>query len=125
MTRAIKPSISLDGLVFEPEAPRPLKLGRMRIDQSYIDCSLILARFPGGCMLEVEHDADLTRCYAQVDSDVVLLAFKDDCENHRVIQMGYTTRQTEFVEVEERLLLLLPKTIYRRLKSVFNELLLD
>lgn len=125
MTRAIKPSISLAGLAFEPENSRPLKLGRMRIDQSYIDCALILARFPGGCMLEVEHAADLTRCYTQAECDVVLLAFKDDCDDHRVIKLAQAARSVDFVEVDERLLLLLPRAIYRRLQSVFNELRLD
>ncbi len=125
MTRAIKPSISLEGLVLEPENAQPLKLGRMRIDQSYIDCTLILARFPGGCMLEVEHQSELTRCYTQPDCDLVMLAFKDDCDDHRVIHLAHAAQSAEFIEVGERLLLLLPRVIYRRLQSVFNELLID
>lgn len=122
MTRAIKPSISLEGLVFEPEQSAPLKLGRMRVDQSYIDCALILSRFPGGCMLEVEHSAQVTRCFTQSDADAVLLAFQDDCDEHRVISLTKAAQTAEFVDVSERLLLILPCTIYRRLESVFQEL---
>lgn len=101
------------------------RLGRLNVDNTYIDCALIMNQYPGGCMLEVEHREQKTFCFVDELDDAVIIAFSTDLDDFRVTHSSDIDKETRFIEFEERLLLLLPAAVYHKVESDFERLLDD
>ncbi len=94
-----------------------LKLGRLQLDHTHIDCALIMNQYPGGCMLEVKHPHDITYCFVHELKGVVMLAFNEDVDSYSVLSQSDFAQHPRFMERTERLLLLLPEFAFEALEG--------
>lgn len=99
-----------------------LKLGRLRLDHTHIDCALIMNQYPGGCMLEVNHPHESTFCFVHELQNTVLLAFSDDVDDYTVFTQSDFSNHPRFMERGERLLLLLPQWAFDEIERALSEL---
>lgn len=104
------------------ESGQSMKLGRISVDNTYIDCALVLHQFPGGCMLEVAHREPSTFCFVDELSDAVLIAFSDEVDRYKVYQAEELKKVHRFLELNERLLLLMPLDAFRLVEEKFVDL---
>lgn len=103
--------------------PEPsLQLGHVRVSHSHVDCALLLERYPGGCLLEIDHRSDQTVCFIEDLADVVILAFDHELEEHRVVVTNTLCNSELFATFEEPYLLILPELFYRHVEARFNAL---
>ncbi len=99
-----------------------LRLGHVRVDHSHVDCALLLHRYPGGCLLEIDHRSEMTVCFVEDLKDVVILAFDHDMEEHRVVETNALPKSDLFIGFDEPYLLVLPELFYRTVEAQFNAL---
>jgi hypothetical protein len=99
-----------------------LKLGRLQLDHTHIDCALIMNQYPGGCMLEVNHPHETTYCFVHELKGTVMLAFNDDVDAYSVLRQSDFAKHPRFMERTERLLLLLPEFAFEALERTLGAL---
>lgn len=99
-----------------------LRLGHLRVDHSHVDCALVLGQYPGGCLLEIDHRSEMTVCFVEDLSDVVILAFDDELEDYRVVTTNTLPKDQLFVGFDEPYLLLLPELVYRGVEDQLSTL---
>lgn len=99
-----------------------LKLGRLQLDHTHIDCALIMNQYPGGCMLEVNHRHESTFCFVHELNNTVMLAFNDDVDDYTVLRHDDFIAHPRFMERNERLLLLLPQWAFDELELALTKL---
>lgn len=106
----------------DPQSSAHLKLGRLSIDHTHIDCALVLKCYPGGALMEIEHRSSVTYCFTETTRPAVLLAFDDDLEHHTVHRIHPTGCKEQFIELKEKVLLLLPEEMYGAVEERFQAL---
>lgn len=100
-----------------------LKLGRLKLDHTHVDCALIMNQYPGGCMIEVAHQHDSTFCFVHELDNAVMVAFSDDVDDYTVLGHDDFKAHPRFMERRERLLLLLPQWAFEALEQGFADLI--
>ncbi len=89
-----------------------LRLGRLSIDYSHVDCAFIAHQFPGGCLLETNHKSDVTHFFVHELEHFVLIAFSETLDNHTVFRPDDLAQFSRFLALREKVVLLIPELVY-------------